>query len=196
MIKEQEVFILANDALVRVVEQIKDDQWEMAIPEWFQVGRLQENMTLRKVINYHAYDDAWVPETLAGKTVEEVGAKYDGDLLGDDPQASFREIVEKSNGAVRALDDPEKIVHLTYGEWPARDYLQHITSFRGFRAYDISKLIGADTRMSDDLVQGMWELLSPHAEEWRKMGVYREPVEVGDDADLQTKLLAMSGRSV
>jgi hypothetical protein len=46
-------------------------------------------MTLRRIINYHAYDDAWVPEVLAGKTIAEVGMKWDGDLLGDHPRLNF-----------------------------------------------------------------------------------------------------------
>ncbi|MDE2314210.1 MAG: acyl-CoA dehydrogenase family protein, partial [Elusimicrobia bacterium] len=45
---------------------------------------------LREVINYHAYDDAWVPDMLAGSTMEAAGAdKFDGDLLGDDPVGNF-----------------------------------------------------------------------------------------------------------
>ena len=46
--------------------------------------------TLREIIGYHAYDDAWVPDMLAGRTMAEVGADaFKGDLLGDDPKAAF-----------------------------------------------------------------------------------------------------------
>jgi hypothetical protein len=96
---EVEVYVLANNQLNKVIQQIKDDQWNLPIPEWFQVGRAQGDMTLRTIINYHAYDDIWVSDTLAGKTIAEVGDKYDGDLLGDDPKAKFAEITER--GIVR-----------------------------------------------------------------------------------------------
>ena len=47
--------------------------------------------TLREIIGYHAYDDAWVPDMLAGRTMDEVGQDaFKGDLLGDDPKGSFR----------------------------------------------------------------------------------------------------------
>ena len=49
--------------------------------------------------------------------------------------------------AVRDFDDLDRIVHLTYGDWPAREYLKHITSFRGLRVHDIARFIGADTAM-------------------------------------------------
>jgi hypothetical protein len=78
IVNETDVFILADEALKNVVDQIGDDQWERRVPE--DMSARQPGLTLRRIINYHAYDDAWVPEVLAGKTIEEVGAKYDGDL--------------------------------------------------------------------------------------------------------------------
>ena len=192
---EQEVFILADEALLSVVEQIKDDQWDLAVP--IEMTPRQPGSTLRQVIGYHAYDDAWVPDTLAGKTIEEVGDAHgdpQGDLLGDEPQAAFAAIVATAVSAVRGLVDLDKVVHLSYGDFPTREYLKHITYFRGSRVYDIARFIGADTSLPADLVQGLWDELAPQAEEWRKMSVFGPAVEVPDDAPLQDRLLALTGR--
>ncbi len=188
---EQDVFILADQALKAVVEQIRDDQWDLVVPD--DMTR-KPGITLRELINYHAYDDAWVPDVLAGRTIEEVGDKYAGDLLGDHPKLNFASIVETAVLAVRAFDDPDRTVHLSYGDWPAREYLKHITSFRGLRTYDIAKLIGADTTLPPDLVQGLWDEIAPSAEEWRKLGVYGPAVAVAEDAPLQDRLLGLTGR--
>jgi len=188
---EQEVFILADQALNAVVAQIRDDQWDLVVPD--DMTRTP-GITLRETINYHAYDDAWVPEVLAGRKIEEVGDRYDGDLLGDHPKLNFASITETAVLAVRAFDDPDRIVHLSYGGWPAREYLKHITSFRGLRAHDIAKFIGADTTLPPDLVRGLWDEIAPSAEEWRKLGVYGPAVPVPADAPLQDKLLGLTGR--
>ena len=188
---EQEVFILADQALKAVVDQIRDDEWGLAVPA--DMTR-NPGVTLRELIGYHARDDAWVPDVLAGRTIEEVGDDHDGDLLGDHPKLNFASIVETAVLAVRDFDDLDRTVHLTYGDWPAREYLKHITSFRGLRVYDIAKLIGADTTMPPGLVQGLWEVLSPQAEEWRKLGVYGPAVPVSGDAPLQDRLLGLTGR--
>ncbi len=135
-----------------------------------------------------------MPDVLAGRTIEEVGDKYDGDLLGDHPKLNFASIVETAVLAVRAFDEPDRTVHLSYGDWPAREYLKHITSFRGLRTYDIAKLIGADTTLPPDLVQGLWDEIAPSAEEWRKLGVYGPAVAVAEDAPLQDRLLGLTGR--
>lgn len=187
-----EVFVGAEHALTSVVNQIKDEQWDMPMPPNFAT-RAKKEHTLGEIINYHVYDDAWVPDTLAGRTIEEVGSTYDGDLLGENPAAAWQAIVDKAIAAVKTAD-LDCTVHLTYGDWPAREYLRHIISFRALRAVDLARVIGVSDRLPADLVPGLWDTLSPDAEEWRKMGVYGPRVDVPDDADLQAKLLGLTGR--
>ena len=191
---EQELFILADHSLGAVVDQISDAQWTMKMPDWFQRGKSQTAPTLRDTINYHAYDDAWVPDVLAGLTVDQVGTKYDGDLLGDDPKASFAGYVRAAVDAVRQLSEPGVTVHLSYGDFPARVYLQHISYFRGLRVHDIAKVIGAETTMPPPLVQGLWDMLVPQIDQWRAMGVFGPSVPVSTSAPLQDRLLGLTGR--
>jgi hypothetical protein len=188
---EQDVFVLSEKALAHVIDGISDEQWTQHKPEWFATGR-QGDVSLREIVNYHAYDSAWVPDVLAGKTIADVGDAYDH--LKTDADVNYRTYSEKAIAAALALDDPGKTVHLSYGDYPVGEYLKHITSFRGFRAYDIAKWIGADTQLSDELVQGMWDEFAPDVEEWRKMGVFGPAIAVPDDAPLQDRLLGLVGR--
>ncbi len=192
--REQDVFVAADQALEKVVDQIGEDQWDMQMPADFQ-RRDGAPTTLREIINYHAYDDAWVPDMLAGKTLDEAGkTRFDGDLLGDDPKANFAAIVEKACAAALEFDHPDRIVHCSFGDFSAREYFWQINGFRALRAHDIAKVIGADTKLPDDLVQGVWDEISPHAEEWRAIGVFPAKVEVAEDAPLQDRLLGLTGR--
>jgi uncharacterized protein (TIGR03086 family) len=188
---EQHVFVLSERALADVIDQIKDDQWEQPKPEWFATGR-QGEPSLREIVNYHAYDSAWVPDVLAGKTIAEVADAHEH--LKTDADVDYRPYSEQAVAAALALDDPDKIVHLTYGDFPAREYLKHTTSFRGFRAYDIAKWIGVGTQLPDELVQGMWDEFVPDIEAWRSMGVFGPAVPVPEDAPLQDRLLGLVGR--
>jgi uncharacterized protein (TIGR03086 family) len=192
---EQEVFVLADRALNDVVAQIGDDQWAMELPDWFQVRRTDHAPRLREIVNYHAYDDAWVPDTLAGRTMDESGReKFDGDLLGDDPKGAFAAIVERACAAASELGDVDRVVHLSFGDFIAREYLWQINSFRALRAYEIAKAIGVDPTLPHALVQGIWDEVSPHAEEWRAMGVFQAAVPVPEDAPLLDRLLGLTGR--
>jgi hypothetical protein len=192
---EPEVFLLADRALNEVVAQIADDQWSIQLPASFRTRRIDRTPTLQEIINYHAYDDAWVPDMLAGSTMDEVGReKFDGDLLGGDPIGAFTAIVDKACAAARDFNDLERTVHLSFGDFSARHYFWQINQFRALRAHDIAKVIGADPTLPKELVQGIWEEVSPNAEEWRAIGVFPAAVVVPEDASLQDRLLGLTGR--
>lgn len=106
-------------------------------------------------------------------------------------QAVFVLADETLNGA---LDDPDLIVHCSFGDYPAREYLWQINGFRALRAHDIAEVIGADSKLPDELVQGVWDETFPHAEEWRALGVFPAAVPVPDNAPLQDRLLGLTGR--
>jgi hypothetical protein len=193
--REPDVFVLADRALNRVVSQIREDQWEIVLPESFRTRRMDHIPTLREIINYHAYDDAWVPDMLAGQTMAQAGPeKFKGDLLGSDPQGSFAAIVEDACAAAEAFEDLHQTVHCSFGDYPARHYFWQINQFRALRAHDIAKVIGADPTLPEDLVQGIWEEVSPNAEEWRAIGIFPDAVPVVQDAPLQDRLLGLTGR--
>lgn len=193
--REQDVFVLADRALERVVREISRDQWEMLVPETFRTRRVDHTPTLREIVNYHAYDDAWVPDMLAGLTMEQAGAdRFDGDLLRRNPADAFSAIVAAAVAAAEACDELDATVHCSFGDYPAREYFWQINQFRALRAHDIAKLIGADTTLADDLVAGIWEEISPHAEQWRALGVFPAAIPVREDAPLQERLLGLTGR--
>jgi uncharacterized protein (TIGR03086 family) len=192
---EAEVFVLADRALNRVVAQIRDDQWDMEVPPNFARRQTDRRPTLRESINYHAYDDAWVPDMLAGKTMAEAGMdNFKGDLLAGDPKGNFEAIVDKATAAAEKLDDPERTVHCSFGDFPAREYLWQANGFRTLRAHDIARMIGADPRLPEELVQGVWDEIRPRAEEFRAIGVFGPAVPVPEDAPLQDRLVGLTGR--
>ncbi len=199
---EQETFVRADEVLLGVVGKIEDEQWDMQLPPSFPTSG-DRSHTLREIMTYQAYDEAWIPDMMAGRTVEEVGADafggpLDNDLLGDNPADRFGELVRRAIRAVRQLDASElddHTVHYSYGDYPAREALWHAIVFRATRAYDIANAIGVNSDLPDDLVAAVWDIVEPHAEEWRQLGVFGPRVEVADDAPLQDRLLGLTGRT-
>ncbi|MCU1409032.1 MAG: hypothetical protein JWM23_1112 [Microbacteriaceae bacterium] len=189
-VKQKELFLEADAALRSVIDRITPDQFAIPAPaEWTQA----QDPVLRDIIAAHAHDEAWVPDVLAGRTAEEVGDRYAGDLLGDDPIASYDRLNDVATEAVRSDLDPETIVHLSYGDFPLAEYLQHVSIYRGFQAWSIAKLIGLDYHLPASLVDQLWEQILPQADDWRAMGVFGPEVEVPADADRETQLLGKTG---
>ena len=193
---EPDVFQLADRALARVVAQVAPDQWDIILPASFATRARPEPPSLRTLVNYHAYDDEWVPDMLAGLTMEEAGSdRFDGDLLAEDPVAGFEAIVDRACAAAAAVTDLTAVAHLSFGDYTVREYFWQINQFRALRAHDIARVIGVDADLPAELVQGLWDELTPNAEEWRTIGVFPAAVPVPDDAPLLHRLLGLTGRS-
>jgi hypothetical protein len=186
----QELFVKSNEALLKPILLITDEQWSIELLK----GMSRQPMNLKQAVQYHTYDDAWVADVLAGKTIEEVGKTYDYLKDNDDVKVNYKKYNKQAINAVANFNNLDKTVHLSYGDYPAGEYILHIVSFRAFRSYDISKLIGADTKMDDDFVQGLIEHFTPVIEGYRQMGVFPPALSVSPDATPQQKLLAMAGR--
>lgn len=195
---ESEVFIVADRALLEVVEKIRSEQWTLALPPTFFVRKMSgENPTLRDLVAQHAYDDAWVPDLLAGRTMAEVGAgRFQGDLLGSNPRTSFAQIVQKACEAVSAVTDMDRVVHCSFGDFPVREYLCQLNGWRALRAYEMGELVGVDAALPEDLWGALWEEFQPRAELWRSRGVFPPEIPVPTAAPVSQRVLGLAGRSV
>ena len=193
--ESKDVCVEAIQAMKVVVDRVNDDQWSMTMPANFQMMDPNAPKTLRDVVNSIAYDIAWIPDMLTGRTMDEIGRdKFQGDLLGDDPKTSFRTIADTAIDAIHNLADSEPTVHCSYADYAPHEYFRDISSYYGMSAYDIPNAIGIDPTLPPALVEGLWEQSVPMAEEWRAMGVIGPEVDVPDDAPLQARLLGLSGR--
>ncbi|MEA2460125.1 MAG: hypothetical protein QOH90_302 [Actinomycetota bacterium] len=131
---------------------------------------------------------------MAGKTVQEVGDALDGDLLGDDPTSEWDSAAKE---AIAAAEEPgafERTVHLSFGDFPGRLYIGQVLSDHVIHSWDLARALGADEEIPAELVEFAWTELSPQFEMWRQGGAFGDKIETPDGADLQTKLLAETGR--
>ncbi|MCU1506362.1 MAG: hypothetical protein QOG18_221 [Microbacteriaceae bacterium] len=188
--KQKELFLQADAALRSVIDSITPAQLAMPAPaDWSRTP----DPTVRDIIADHARDEAWVPDVLAGRTIDEIGDRYAGDLLGDDPVASYDRLNDLATAAVERDLDPDKTVHLSYGDFPVSVYLEHISTYRAFQAWLIPKHLGIDYSLPTALVDELWEQVLPQVEDWRTMGVFGPEVDVPAGADRETQLLGKTG---
>jgi uncharacterized protein (TIGR03086 family) len=182
----RDLFQHAHGHFGELVHAIGDDQWDAATPcsDW----------DVRALVNHLAYEARWAVPLLEGQTVEQVGTQFDGDLLGDDPKASYDAAVSAADAAVRDDGALDRTVHLSYGETPAADYLSQLTGDFVIHAWDLARGIGADDSLDTEMLQWVYEQVEPQADMLAQSGMFDPPVDVPADADLQTKTLALFGR--
>ena len=184
------MFLQADAALRSVIDRITPAQLDLPAPAaWSRT----ENPTLRDILALHAEDEAWLPAVLAGRTIEEVGDTYQGELLGDDPIGNYDRINEATTMVVMADLDPDKVVHLSYGDYPLAEALQHTALYRAFQAWSIASHIGLDYSLPNELVENLWEQIAPDIELWRGFGVFPPEVPVPEGANREVQLLGKAG---
>lgn len=191
----RDLFLLSDAALRDVVDRITPEQLDLPVPaEWSSTSV----PTLRGILALHATDEAWVPDVIAGRTIDEVGERWNGDLLGagphgDDPIAAYDAINDLATASVNSVTDLDAVAHLSYGDYPLSVFFEHTSFYRAFQAVAIAKLIGLDYRMSDALVDALWDAAVPQAEQLRQWHVFGAEVPVPDGSDKQTRLLGITG---
>jgi hypothetical protein len=114
----KDLYVASNQAEQKVVAQIADAQWRLVMPEKITGAP----MTLEEVVRYHIWDDAWLPDVLAGTTTEEVGDAHEHllSLTAEELYGEFTAHNQRAIAAVRDLDDLDRTVHLYRGRGPNR----------------------------------------------------------------------------
>ena len=168
------------------VNGVRADQWDGPTPcrDW----------SVRDLANHVTYENLWTVPLLEGATIEEVGDRFDGDVLGGDPHQAWKQASEEAVAASAQSGALERTVHLSFGDFPGREYVSQVLTDHVIHAWDLARGIGANDRLEAELVDFAYSYLEPQAEAWRAGGAFGERIEVPSHADRQTRLLAMAGR--
>jgi uncharacterized protein (TIGR03086 family) len=181
-----DVHAQALDFVGPKVAAITDDQWTR--------DSVNAGWTVRDLTNHLVSGNFWVAELVAGKTIEEVGDRLDGDVLGDDAGAAY---AASATAAATAFAEPgamDRPVAVSYGPVPGSVYCGHRFIDVLIHGWDIAESTAQDANLPLDLVEACWEVVQAEIAAMQDSGAFGEPQPVPDGADLQTKLLAALGR--
>jgi uncharacterized protein (TIGR03086 family) len=170
----------------RRVQVIADDQWDNPTPD--------TDWTVRDLLEHLVGEQLWVPPLLRGATIEEVGNRFDGDNLGDDPKAAWSSAAAAARQAWLEPGATGRTVHLSFGDTSATEYGWQMTMDLAVHAWDLARGIGADDTLPPDLSEAVLGMVRPEIHRWAGSGLFAPPVSVSADADVQTQLLALLGR--
>ncbi len=172
-------------AWTRVVEQVGADHWQQPTPctEW----------SVRELVNHVVGEDLWTAPLVQGRTIEEVGDRFDGDLLADDPVARARAAADEAVLAVADRLPQGGTVHLSYGEEQLDEYVHQLAADHLVHAWDLAVATGTDPGFDAELVDAVADWYAEREELYRSAGVVgaRGP-QSGDDP--LSRLIAAFGR--
>ena len=168
------------------VRQIGDHQWQAPTPD--------EDWSVRDLVGHLVGEDLWAPPLLAGSTIAEVGDRFEGDMLGTDPKAAWTAASAAAVHAVEADGAMDRIVHLSFGDFPGSEYTLQLFADHLIHAWDLARAIGADEHLDEELVASCATWFKAVEEVYRSAGAIAASPPVPGHADPQTLLLARFGR--
>jgi uncharacterized protein (TIGR03086 family) len=165
---------------------VGDDQWHLPTP--------CQDWNLHALVNHVTYEDLWTVELFEGRTIEEVGDRFDGDLLGDAPKRAVEEALHQAIEAVQAAGAMDRVVHLSFGDVPGREYAWQLFAEHLIHGWDVARATGSDERLDPELVEACTEWFTSMEEGYRRSGSVGDRPDIPAGSDAQTRLLAMFGR--
>jgi uncharacterized protein (TIGR03086 family) len=171
----------------RSLAGIGPEQWSMPSPcaEW----------DVRALVNHVVAGNLWVAPLVAGQTIEQVGDRYDGDVLGDDPLTSYDRSAVEAAEAFRSPGAMDAPVAVSYGPVPGRVYAGHRLMDVVIHGWDIARATGQDTTLDPALLDACWEVLEPQIDLLAASGMFGHRIDAPADASSEARLLGLLGRT-
>jgi uncharacterized protein (TIGR03086 family) len=144
-------------------------------------------------VNHVAGEERWTGPLLDGLTIAEVGDRFDGDLLGDDPQAAGRAASAEAVAAVDSKLDGIDRVHLSYGDEDPEEYVRQLCADHLIHGWDLAAATGQDRVLDAELVAEVGAWFADREQLYRSAGLVAPRAASGGDP--QSDLLAASGRA-
>ena len=169
-----------------VVAGVPADAWSRATPcaDW----------DVRALVNHVVGEERWVPPLLEGATIEAVGDRFDGDLLGDDPRATSGDAARGAVAAFAPEDAMDRTVHLSFGDTPASEYAWQLFADHLVHGWDLAVATGQQPRLPEDSVAALAQWFDEREDLYRGIGAIADQVAIDDHASPADRLLARFGR--
>jgi uncharacterized protein (TIGR03086 family) len=181
---DRKLYRTAADEFTARVHRV-GDRWEAPTP--------CAGWNVRALVHHLVEEERWAPPLFAGATIDEVGDRFAGDLLGADPVDAFD---RASAAALAAVDDaPDGTVHLSFGDTPRVEYTLQLAADHFVHAWDLARALHENDVLDTAAVAAVLEWFGPMEAMYRGAGVIGARVPVPAGTDSQTTLLAMFGRT-
>src|SRR5215470_19873608 len=162
-----ELHAKALDATGMIVAGIPPGCWHAGTP--------CDGWDVRALVNHVVSGNLWAAELAAGGTIEGVGDRLDGDVLGPDPVGSYTASAKAAAAVFRAPGALDAPCAVSYGPVPGSVYAGHRFIDVFVHGWDLAAATGQDTTLDTDLIAACQRVLEPQLELFRGAGAFAGP---------------------
>jgi uncharacterized protein (TIGR03086 family) len=182
----QEIYRRAGAGFAARVHQV-DGRWTdpTPLPGW----------DVRALVHHLVEEQRWAPALLAGETIEQVGDRFAGDLLGTDPVPAFDAAAAAALEAVEAQGALQRTVHLSFGDCPGREYVMQLAADHLVHTWDLARALGVDETLDPAATTAVRDWFADHEPAYRQAGLIGPRVDPAPGSGPGAELLGMFGRT-
>lgn len=147
--------------------------------------------TVRDLVRHVIRGQQTVPRLLAGRSVLEAGLTRAP--LGSDLQAEWDAYSGLATAAWSEAPADAR-VRLASETVTAHEYLREQVAEVTIHTWDLARAVSADESLDDELIAAVWTVFEPQKDALEASGLFAPPVPLPEDASLQSRLLALTGR--
>jgi uncharacterized protein (TIGR03086 family) len=172
-----------------LVAGVGPGQWHDGTPcsEW----------DVRTLVHHLLYEQRWVPPLFEGLTIEQVGDRFEGDLMGGDASAwpgLLASAIEQAHAAVAQPGARDQTVHLSYGDASGQEYILQLTADLAIHAWDLARATGQDDKLGPGAVTMLLPWVEANADLLTASGMFGSPIATAPNALDDVRLLGLLGR--
>ena len=119
---------------------------------------------VQALLNHLVSGNLWAAELGSGHTIEEVGDRLDGDVLGNDALAAYDASAKAAAATFEASGALDAPCAVSYGPVPGSVYAGHRFIDVLIHGWDLATATGQDATIDPELVDAAYSLLQEQAD--------------------------------
>jgi uncharacterized protein (TIGR03086 family) len=152
---------------------------------------------VRTLVHHLLSEQLRVPPMFEGLTIEQVGDRFEGDLMGDDASAwppLLDSAMEQAHAVVAQPGALERTVHLSFGDVHGQEYVMQLTADLAIHSWDLARATGQDDTLAPAVVALLLSWTEANADLVAGSGMFAPAIGTAAGAPDDVRLLALLGR--
>lgn len=179
-------YMKSLDSSINFVSNVSNDAWGNDTPcsDW----------DVKAVVNHIVYENVWMVALFNGRTIEEVGNEFEGDLVGEDPAGVYLRTSNEVKAILAEPDAMSRTCQISSGPVTGAEYSKQLFLDTLIHGWDIAVGSKQDATLDDYLVRMCTPLAQEIADNEAYRSAFNEATSGSTSDNPQTRLLALLGR--
>ena len=164
--------------------------------QWYDTTPCSE-WDVRTLVHHLLYEQHWAPPLIDGQTIDQVGDRFEGDLMGSDVAlwpGLLASAIDEAHAAVAQPGALDRTVHLSFGDVPGQEYATELTADLAIHGWDLARATGQDDALGPDVVAVLLPWAVANTDMLTGSGLFGSPIVTGAGTPDDVRLLGLLGR--